>query len=340
VERRDWLKRATALVAVTRFGTVPLAETGTSAGFQRASATGAIRVTGLDLKAVPWSRYGSYLALSTLVHAEAVHGESVAPGLYLHDVSGNRMWQWNGVFRIELLHDDAVVTPYVDEATPGRVRLIGGDGVIEVTWDGTNVLRFRGTGVGLRLTQAVPDSSALAFPVSTRAFRLAMGVNLHFAATVLIGEATVEGLRSRTGTVAADTKTVLDIRPGAAGTFELALESYEASWQVREYPRAFALCVADVDAEFSAWLTDTLQTPKEYANTGCVHQLVMRGGAAWCDAACRHAHVEELDAWRLELGSLLQRAGAGSRTAVTGMGPVHVTVRCAARAGCTPGPHA
>jgi putative isomerase len=252
------------LAAVTRYGAAPIVGMPPSQPFHLSARADVTPVRGLDLKSVPWSRYGSYLALSTLVHADALHGAVVTPGLYLHDLSGNRMWQWNGVFRVDLLHDDAVVTPHVDEATPGRVRLIGGDGNVEVAWDGPNVLRFRGTGVGLRLTQSVTETSALAFPVSDRTFRLAMGVNLHFAATVLNGDATVAGLRTRTASVAADTKTVFEIRPGSTGSFELALEAYEASWQMRDYPRTFASCVTDVDTEFAAWLADTLRTPPEF----------------------------------------------------------------------------
>ncbi|MFZ4079205.1 MAG: hypothetical protein ACOYKK_07185, partial [Microbacteriaceae bacterium] len=53
-----------------------------------------------DLGSVPWSRYGAYMAITTNVATMDHPGRDheIDAGIYLTDVSGSRLWRWNGVF--------------------------------------------------------------------------------------------------------------------------------------------------------------------------------------------------------------------------------------------------
>ena len=223
----------------------------------------------LDLGSIPWSRRGSFMTLTTLERVSEHPGREAAvePGLYLHDVSGNRLFRWNGVFRLEGLEDGVVQPLEVRSATPARLELATPSGAVEVTWDGPDTLRFRGRGTGLRLTQAVidPFGAAVAFPLGERSWRLLMGMDAHYAAIALEGELRVEAPRSRTGAAAdgaleADRK-VVDVLPGPAGAFELALSQYESGYLEPAAWQSFDDCEAGVGAEFSDWLASRPPVP-------------------------------------------------------------------------------
>ena len=223
----------------------------------------------VDIGSIPWSRRGSFMTLTTLERVSEHPGREAAvePGLYLHDVSGNRLFRWNGVFRLEGLEDGVVQPLEVRSATPDRLELATPSGAVEVTWDGPDTLRFRGRGTGLRLTQAVidPFGAAVAFPLGERSWRLLMGMDAHYAATALEGELRVEAPRSRTGAAAdgaleADRK-VVDVLPGPAGAFELALSQYESGYLEPAAWQSFDDCEAGVGAEFSDWLASRPPVP-------------------------------------------------------------------------------
>ena len=48
-----------------------------------------------DLRSVPWSRYGTYMAITTNVATMDHPGRNheIDPGIYLTDVSGSRLWR-------------------------------------------------------------------------------------------------------------------------------------------------------------------------------------------------------------------------------------------------------
>ena len=101
----------------------------------------------------------------------------VEPGLYLGDVSGLRLWRWNGVFLVLGIDGDRFVQPEVTSATYDLLVLSVGTGTVEVTWEDADTMRFRCSGAGLRFVQSVidPMDAALAFPTGTDAWRLQMG---------------------------------------------------------------------------------------------------------------------------------------------------------------------
>src|SRR5688572_12335544 len=95
-----------------------------------------------DLRSVPFSRYGSYLAFSHLPTAEP-------PGLYLRTVHDNASSQ--EVFHIQLLHQ-GVPVPFNEVPSPASLRLVADAGYVEIVFAQADVIRVRGEGVGARFT--------------------------------------------------------------------------------------------------------------------------------------------------------------------------------------------
>ncbi len=211
----------------------------------------------IDLEAVPWSRRGSYMALSMNTESRDHPGREhpVDPGLYLCDVGGYRLWRWNGVFQVLGLMGDKPVMPTVLEATPTWLRFAVGPGEFQVTWDGPGTMRFRVEGVGIRLVQSVLDplDAALAFPAGPRSWRLQMGEDAHYVATCLAGELSVDAPRVRTGEGDTDDRKVIDVLPAEDGIGELALSQYQTGYRERARWRSFHDARSETASDLRAW---------------------------------------------------------------------------------------
>ena len=85
-----------------------------------------------------------------------------------------------------------------------------------------------------------------------------MGMDAHYAVTALAGELRVDAPRTRTGDAAAEAldadRKVVDVLPGPDGDFEIALTQYESGFVEPAAWRGFEACMADVEADFGAWL--------------------------------------------------------------------------------------
>ena len=210
-----------------------------------------------DLGSVPWSRYGAYMAITTNVATMDHPGRDheIDPGIYLTDVSGSRLWRWNGVFRIELTKNGSVVEPTSIEGRPGHLRIVSEDGEIEATWDGTDTIRFSGHGIGIRFVQSVidPMDAALAFPIGESEFRLQMGEDAHYSISRIAGELTVDAPRVRTGASDTADRKVVDASAPGDGRFEIALTQYESGYVAPEKFRPFTDALRETVDDFSTW---------------------------------------------------------------------------------------
>lgn len=210
-----------------------------------------------DLGSVPWSRRGAYMAITTNVATMDHPGRNhkIEPGIYLTDVSGSRLWRWNGVFRIELTKDGSVVKPTSIEGRPGHLRIVSEDGEIEATWDGTDTIRLRGHGIGVRFVQSVidPMDAALAFPIGESEFRLQMGEDAHYSISRIAGILTVDAPRVRTGASDTADRKVVDASAPGDDRFEIALTQYESGYTAPEQFRPFAEALHDTRDDFSTW---------------------------------------------------------------------------------------
>lgn len=224
------------------------------------SARGAMAIAGehvFDLGSVPWSRHGAYMAITTNVATIDHPGRNheIDPGIYLTDVSGSRLWRWNGVFRIELTKNGSVVEPTVIEGRPGHLRIVSEHGEIEATWDGTSTIRFSGRGIGIRFVQSVidPMDAALAFPIGESEYRLQMGEDAHYSISSIAGNLTVDAPRVRTGASDTADRKVVDANAAGEDRFEIALTQYESGYKAPKQFRPFAEALQDTRDDFSTW---------------------------------------------------------------------------------------
>lgn len=211
----------------------------------------------------PFARAGSWTSLK-------VDRRDGGETLSLLDLNGRRMWAGNRLFRIEAVRNGQVLSASIT-ATPGRLMQQGTDWSLEAAYDGPDVIRLRTRGCGLRLTRTGPfDGSVLTMPIGKRVLRLQQGGFPHYAATCLHGNLSWTGSRLMVNGFGhgkkPDLVQIVDVSP-ADGQAELALENYLNQWRVREYPRSFDACVADVEAEFERWCVATPAAPAEWRQT-------------------------------------------------------------------------
>lgn len=233
--------------------------------------TGPFVERGIRLDAVPWSRRGSYMALSMNTETRDHPGRDhdIEPGLYLNDVSGYRLWRWNGVFRIRALVEGAEVDPVVESATPTLLRFAAGDGVIEVTWDGSDTMRFRSRGVGIRLMQAAldPMDAALAFPISPSAWRLQMGEDAHYALVCLAGSLVVDAPRVRTGAGDTEDRKAIDLQPLDGQWAEVALTQYQTGYRMPASFSSFVEAREQAASDLACWAAEFPTVPENLRET-------------------------------------------------------------------------
>lgn len=200
-----------------------------------------------DLNTIPFSRYGSYLAISRFA------AEDKRPaGLFLRTVRDKPAHA--EIFILEPIVGGKPVK-YVERVTPSALSLQTDSGAVEIIFDGPSVLRVRGQGVGLRLRMwtVPPVNSAYPGPGGRWVINNSPN-NMKFMLTSLKGTTKVDapwdGVKSE--------RIVLDLVPDQSGAMEAALEEYQSAWTPRDYPGTFEAARAGVEAEhrdFAAPLT-------------------------------------------------------------------------------------
>ncbi|HEX9019213.1 MAG TPA: trehalase family glycosidase [Anaerolineaceae bacterium] len=216
----------------------------------------------IDLRGVPFSRNGAFLAFS-LLSASTASNDDRPGGLYLRSVHGGAQAVLPGG-RMALLEPtiDGRPVPYQVSASPAELTLLTVRGMLRICIAEPFVIRVRGEGVGLRLTfnhhigdYAIPAVDG-GWRVNSPAFALQMMLS------------PLEGRWSMdapwTGSGAA--RLVADMLPDEeSGLCEAALEEYDSVWRQQFYTSAYDECVANVTADFNQWLNQTPSAPEPYA---------------------------------------------------------------------------
>lgn len=226
-----------------------------------------------DLRHVPFSRYGSYMAFSHLA------GEpGTDEGLYLRTVHGgvaNHI-----LFRVEVL-DGSMPIPFTEEASPTLLRLVTAKGAVEICIAEPKVIRVRGEGVGLRLLrQPMPTREGWVYDTVTQAGARHWSINIRgafrqYMLTALQGELALDAPWDNLS----NRYIQVDFLPATQGAFECAIEEYRSSWEPRAYSEPFDACVQAVEREFAQWESEQVRVPDElfqarrnaaYVNWSCV----------------------------------------------------------------------
>ncbi len=228
------------------------AEASAGAGASTNSSSNYTGNIKLDLRQVPFSRFGSYLAFSHL-SKERVG----ADGLYLRSVHGGVRQE---VLRVEMTVDGGAVA-FREIATPTLLRLESGDAFVEICIAEVDLLRFRMHGAGLRFTK-MPDSGGYAFSRNGERIEFnspEQDIQLMFTA----GTGQLRFAQDWNGTSAKSLTIELDPRSGEADAEGFA-EEFRGSWSEREYKGSFVEALAVVQRNYQSWLATMPAVPAEY----------------------------------------------------------------------------
>jgi hypothetical protein len=218
----------------------------------------------IDLRGVPFSRNGAFLAFSLLPAGDAAQDGRPA-GLYMRSVHGGaQSAQPQG--RVALLEPlvDGRPAPYQVRATPAQVELVTARGTLRICIPEPFVVRVRGDGVGLRLTFN-PRAGDYALPTVSGTWRInSLAFRTQFMLSSLAGLWSVDAPWTGSGAE----RLAADLLPDAGGgVCEGVLEEFESvPWpgDTTSNAASFDECVAAVQADFDQWLNQTPSVPVEY----------------------------------------------------------------------------
>jgi hypothetical protein len=211
----------------------------------------------IDLRAVPFSRNGSYIAFSIL-------GES-GPwpnGVYLRSVHGEAQRARPGgrAALVEVIYE-GWGQPFKVSASPSKLVLQARQGSLSICISEPYVVRVRGDGVGMRLTFAGSEGDYAISAGEDRWQVNTPALLLQYMLSPLAGRLQVEGAWHGTGS----DRLVVELKPApGGGECEVAIEEITSTWRPRVYDEPFEECCALVNEEFEEWLERTPSLPKKY----------------------------------------------------------------------------
>lgn len=212
----------------------------------------------LDLRRIPFSRFGSYLAFS-LLDEQAVQGA----GLYLRSLrgpaTGGRPMQ--EVLRIELVRDGQALSG-APRATFTSLSLETEAGYAELCLPDPESARLRLQGVEMRLSMPAGAYDNI-IPAPGQAWRLTVN-------TVVEAKLQFSALQGRIEIEApweAERCQHIAIRliPAEDGAGEFAIEEGEVDWPKGRPILSFQACQQQVEAELEAFTARLPRTPERYA---------------------------------------------------------------------------
>jgi putative isomerase len=216
----------------------------------------------LDLQHYAFSHYGSYMSV---IYKTDQPGHPA--GYYIQDISGRRMWHWKGIFKVDFIEngDSVSVTAH---ATPSRIVFTSSSGQVEACFDGPNILRFRGTGLGIRLTQHVQDGSSQSFPITKdgNQWRVQMGGYDNYVLTGLAGQ--ILGDAAKTVTlqpIPERPQLIISALPDGSGKFEIAFEQYQDAWSRKAYESSFDDCIKQSQESHEQFSSKLLPVPARFS---------------------------------------------------------------------------
>jgi hypothetical protein len=214
-----------------------------------------------DIRNYPFSYAGSYMAFM-LKTEEKTSKE----GLFLNDVSGERMWGWKGVFKVELLKD-GVIIPFESEGTQAKLLLKSPSGMVEICFESADIVRFRSKdGLSLKLTQMIESWSGANFPLNyEKSVWMCKMWGPHYSICGMKGKIRGDAAKSFVNEHIKDRpQFILDAEPDENGVIELAVEQFQDAYDGKKYEKPFDNCVEDATRSLDEFKKKIPATPSEY----------------------------------------------------------------------------
>lgn len=211
----------------------------------------------LDLRRVPFSRFGSYMAFS-MFDGKGGRAEipAIPAGLYFRTIRGNAAQR--ELFRVELVKNGSPL-PMEVHASPASLILKGDGARATLVFPEPDILRILVEGATLRFSLALPARPyryEFAIPVGANRWQVNIWPNIH---NFLFS--------SQTGTLAVTAPwngshcdgITADFGPG-----ESAIEEFRSTCPSGKYP-PFGETAEKAGKLFADWLKRTLPAPAEYS---------------------------------------------------------------------------
>lgn len=207
----------------------------------------------LNLKHVPFSRYGSYFSIGYPRYGEE---------LCIRTIRGSA--STSNIFHIELTYDGDVI-PYEIEATPTILKLKSTNGFVEFCIAETNLIYVRGQGVGVRLSMK-PGNYDNAIPYDETNWMVncvSQGIKLMLIP--LIGNLKVDAPWE----VDASEHIIVDFIPSKeTDGLEFLIDEFLVSYKNRENIKTFDEYRQEVEYEYRTWIEDTVTVDDKYSKSG------------------------------------------------------------------------
>ncbi len=212
-----------------------------------------------DISQVPFSRRGSRLAFGRLPEKRALElGKK--PGLFLRTVAGGVGMEHREIFRVEALIKGKTVAAN-EIATPEKIMLVKGGGMVEAAFASESRLLFRGTSIGLRLSGDGGCYTTLR-PAGSGVWELnVFAQRLQLMLTLRSGKIEIDAPWDKD----ACKHVRIDLLPDDSGTWELEIEEFHTAWEAPAQIIPFDAAVATARTDFAAWLDLSLPVPTAFA---------------------------------------------------------------------------
>ena len=205
------------------------------------------------LNHVPFSLYGSYLSISCV--EQGVHqAPSSTERIYLRSHHGGG----RSVLRLEATLGGDVLKLRA-EASPTVVRLSHPQGFVEICFGGADTLRFRGEGLGLRLSPLLPTVAYVTDADSVTLNILAL--RSQYRVSALAGTLAATGLY-RAGPREGTPEVSVDVAGEAP--WEVALDVFGSTFTSPPRP-PFEVCAAENREAFEQFLGALPEVPPDFA---------------------------------------------------------------------------
>jgi glycogen debranching enzyme len=187
-----------------------------------------------NVSKIPFSRYGSYMALSTINK-----NDSNVKDLHLDELTGGNIWTANSVLNIQPVEGKELLTVEY-EATPlslkGKTRL----GTFTAYFESAEIVHIVGDGPGLLMSGKLDENNALRIPGYPNSWKLR---NSNFVVTVKSGVVKFEG---------AHEKGSFLITP-RGNQFDVIIEQYRSDWLPKNYTIPHQVSTDSLRKELRAW---------------------------------------------------------------------------------------
>jgi hypothetical protein len=196
-----------------------------------------------DISRVPFSRFGSYMALSTVDHND--------PGkMRLNDLSGAKFSANNTVLTIEPWHEQQAV-PVKYEATPLQVQGKTTLGTLTFYFESPERLHIMSDGPGVYLKGNIDGSNTLGIPGHKNTWKLR---DERMALTIKEGVGEFKTEANKVG---------FWVEP-EQGHLDIVIEQYHSDWLPVKYNTSYAESIAALKKQLLQWENSTASAPAAY----------------------------------------------------------------------------